>query len=745
MDKTRGSHSTKAVGDAFEREVRTVLEYLGYVVTPQEILSANRNDFLAIAQSETGSVTRVLIECKWKSDGRVGAGDFNIFCREVYNARQSGAADSGMLVSNVDFSHQARDAAKLAAPLIQLLKIDELRARVYNPDLYLLSAQPLWLGACEGFVPTGAAMVQENGYGNVPDLASYLASAFSKSPHRFVTLLGGIGMGKSLHVAKLADYLATQYHDHRGNITPLVIPMERFRGFQNAPFEDFLIHYLRNHFRYERLSWKDLAHCLENGRVALFLDGFDEIPNLKSVEHAQIEFAQIISALPAGAPTLVATRASVFGHSTRQVAQLIREHCSKRYGDSVVSIELRPFSPGAIRIFAENAGVNVNLASLPSFMARPMLLKLYLDRGNIDQVPQSEGELVASSIDTLLEYKRHHMDLDVSLATWRTLLENIALEAVRLNTRWVERDVIASAIQAYPSISALGADKAIVELQVRTLVEANTGGLTFLHQIFRDCLAAQAIARRLIRPTATDRQFDGISLSEYLMDQIQYESRRLGLEAERLRQFQRPHAPNLQAANSLDWCWIPPGLGIVSDQNRNDRGGLLRFFPSGFWMSKTVVSARHYMEAAKSSGQFLVGIRTLSDYPLVNITNEQAEAICRRLFNGRLPTEEEWERACLWADGAHTIAETERMHLTKCPIVGESAANLWGVQDSLGVVWQWTSSRDEAGRPNVVKGHWWGKTFQKLQNTSARLSAVPFEPHHRNTGFRVAIDSKARL
>lgn len=155
------------------------------------------------------------------------------------------------------------------------------------------------------------------------------------------------------------------------------------------------------------------------------------------------------------------------------------------------------------------------------------------------------------------------------------------------------------------------------------------------------------------------------------------------------------------------------------------------------------------------------------DHPVVGVSFEQASAYCAAQ-GGRLPTEEEWERACksttggpyAWGEGASEHAawwEEERYGkygllpgITTTPRSDPSTHTPEGVEDLTGSVWEWTSSRyhrDSYRDPGAAAASPWrvirGGSFANLPSyatCSHREPARPDEPR-LTLGFRCVYPS----
>jgi len=140
------------------------------------------------------------------------------------------------------------------------------------------------------------------------------------------------------------------------------------------------------------------------------------------------------------------------------------------------------------------------------------------------------------------------------------------------------------------------------------------------------------------------------------------------------------------------------------------------------------------------------------NHPVVGVTAFEAEAYAS--YRGwRLPTEDEWERACRgddardypWGEDWDDHACGHRDYGPRCtkPIgMFPGGVSPFGIHDLVGSVWQWTSdargAEGDYGPARVVRGGAWNNLPWSVG--SAGRNAYPPQAQFSNLGFRCADD-----
>jgi formylglycine-generating enzyme required for sulfatase activity len=185
----------------------------------------------------------------------------------------------------------------------------------------------------------------------------------------------------------------------------------------------------------------------------------------------------------------------------------------------------------------------------------------------------------------------------------------------------------------------------------------------------------------------------------------------------------------------------------------------------GFWMGQTEVTVGAYKRFVAATGENMPPDSQWNpewqenQRPIVNLTWDEAGAFCR-WAGGRLPSETEWEYAARSGSEAQRYGQLDAVAWyidnsgRKGPLaVAQKTANAWGLYDTLGNVWEWTTGlyplTGQNDGPNLpasptgtflaIRGGSWDDAT-RLVRISVRGRAEA--PHRSNSiGARCVLDS----
>ncbi len=216
-------------------------------------------------------------------------------------------------------------------------------------------------------------------------------------------------------------------------------------------------------------------------------------------------------------------------------------------------------------------------------------------------------------------------------------------------------------------------------------------------------------------------------------------------------------SPRTNPKDGLRYVWIPPGTFQMGcspgDKECFDNETPVRVtLTKGYWLGETEVTQAAYQKVTGNNPS----IYYMAKSPVVSVNWGEAQAYCERI-GGRLPTEAEWEHAARGGitgarygelDRVGWYSENSAMHAND---VKGKAANVYGLYDMLGNVWEWCGDWYDSKLPGgtdptgatggtvrVLRGGSWGFNARYLRASGRRRLA----PSERNflIGLRCAWD-----
>jgi len=742
------SKSKNARAREFETAVAAYYESLGYTARLDITLGGQQIDVLATLRLPDGQSHSLIVECKYHGDGRAsGNADVQSIAHAFALLRDNHLVDGCVLVTSSHFSHDAQVAAAVAN-IHLLTAADLIRLTHRVPLAYALPLQARYASArlnVPYFVPGHGR--RRKAREAISDVAEELRRNALSDDRRFTLLFGAVGTGKTTQMIALGERLTSEYLAGAAVPLGIYIPLERFLLHRSGQyFDEFIVHYLRTHFRMPNVCVTDIAQWLSSRSAVLILDGFDEIVGLDSEIAITNEFDHIVSSVGANATATMSCRTALAARAEIPLPRLMTEHLVQNGIDRMDVIELSLLAPAEVNEYVRAVGLPKSaLAGISKqILRRPLFLSMVtatLDgRRPITRPIDSQSALIEHCVSHLLRWKISLRYASVTEAQWRTFLENAALTMLVEKATHISvarlRELVVAHFGSPDDVDRLR--KLDFDASVRTILDFDltTRGLRWSHVIFRDFLAAGAIARHLLSPEASDTRLDGILISPEEVEFVQYHVARG--ESRALRDFLRPTSAPRSISEHNRWRWVCPGLTLISDLP--DAGGRLTFFKRGFWVSEHPITIGDAIAMGSSGWISEEQVRLAPDVPLTHVTHTQSAQLAAALGT-RLPTDAEWERAARWIDGSfprqQTIPVGDRSSKTP-PSVVEVEPNPWGVKNTVGCVWQWTATFDVSAQRYVCRGLWWGATHEAKLRATSRL--LPREPDHIRTGVRFFAD-----
>jgi WD40 repeat protein len=442
-------------------------------------------------------------------DARYREGDSGLVSLLVYNGEQPAPPE------------RVRAAAARRVRLLSFLEFQGLidfRAYV-GRQTDRLGQDPVYPPSL--YVPQRMRYVSHlGGIGGIGDEATDDAAGtlldWLASPHgRFILAVGDSGAGKSFLLREVARRLAEQK-----GLIPILIEL---RHLEKARTLDQLLgqHFAREGV--EDFSPVRFRYMLEQGRIALLFDGFDELATRVTYARAAEHFDTLLQAASGAAKVVVTSRRQHF-ESERRVKTLLGEQVEQLAGRRMALVQ--PFDREQIRGFLvrltgdrergearlaliEQVGDLAGLAHNPRMLG--FIAELPEER--LRRAGSMQGEITAAALYRLLlgrwlgqELDRAHPDsmLAPPLLSFSERLEAVTRIALRL---WRTEDASLGLAELTEEVSRavavlrrgpIDAEAAAFQVGSGTLlVRDDDGGFSFLHPSVLEWLVARRASEEL--------------------------------------------------------------------------------------------------------------------------------------------------------------------------------------------------------------------------------------------------------
>ena len=410
---------------SFEAQVGQVFQALGYTVIPQFVVKGRPVDWLVERNLRPDTAHRILVECRFHSNNeKVTSTELTDFANIVSIARHEGSADSGMIVTNTAFTDPAKRDIDSPSLRVRALTFEELNAELFDSRSYLRRSLPIWQTDAPLFVDgRGYSMTAKS---TVNSVQEFLFQESTLAASQYVALIGGIGSGKTTQVTQLAAELALAHLRTGGLPVPILIPLERYEVHRSRTFFDqFVVRFLRDFHGLDALNWIALKHQLDNRRVALILDGFDEIVGLTNSSIMRRELEHIVATVGPASKILITCRSNLLG-SAHAFTEFFRGPFDLVGSETPPQVlRLHGFSNNEIRLFLGKSGISRPKAEfitsrLHELLRRPLMLTLIanLEKQGIPYLaPTSAQELLDRALVRFLRYREDLYESSTSTST----------------------------------------------------------------------------------------------------------------------------------------------------------------------------------------------------------------------------------------------------------------------------------------------------------------------------------------
>lgn len=265
------TNSDENTGRDFELLVAAIYERHGYTIDHNIELSGQQIDLLAERVLPGIGLTRVIVECKYRSSGSVSNSEVFDFVSVTKGLMDPHRISLGVMVTNRSFSAPAKAAAKDHG-CIRLVTFDELEEELLDVREILASSNQAY-ERTEIFHD----YISLNGVDearDIPDIESELLKYFESTESSAIVILGDFGAGKTTLMQRLRYRLSQDYLSGKTSQIPLFVPL---RDFQRLPSLEALLRSSIYRELYQDIPVSTFWNLAERHRFIFLLDGFDEM------------------------------------------------------------------------------------------------------------------------------------------------------------------------------------------------------------------------------------------------------------------------------------------------------------------------------------------------------------------------------------------------------------------------------------------------------------------------------------
>ncbi|MBF0400407.1 MAG: pentapeptide repeat-containing protein [Magnetococcales bacterium] len=514
-------------GFRFEQQVARLLSLLGYSVEEKQLVGGNQVDLIA-RQSRGFEMVCYLVECR---DHKGPKGKAVLEKLQGWTQGEAGKklGCRAMVVAH-DFTYQARSYAK--EQNMVLTTPEEMENMLFPFPAYLAGLRQAFEQSRLARTYVGQKVLLEaEPQPEGVDLLEYAVRwATGQVGKNLWLLLGDYGTGKTAFFKRLAYELAVRAEKEPGQPMPLAINLKQFPNA--VSLKTLIQEYLR-----DQQQWigdpEILLYLLEQGRLVLLLDAFDEMGTATIGRSVEEQFRQLAWAATRGkARVLITCRTHFFRDQQQIKRQFLTAQDSLISQDSPLGQvargfdaaldELLLFNPAQIEQFLRQSLQNdpqrmdeaqkfiENTYNLGNLAPRPVMLEMIL--GSLDtlmagaaaQQKMTPAQLYHAYTSEWLE-DRSSKQLQTGVEQRRKLLEHLAWLLWSQPQNRIHHQALVDFLATLQSREFAGLDLTRVDLELRTatfLTRTNEGYFSFSHKSFLEFFCGRFLYRALQDKTA---------------------------------------------------------------------------------------------------------------------------------------------------------------------------------------------------------------------------------------------------
>ena len=317
----KSNRSSRFSNDAeFEKYVASLYSVLGFEVTTDIVVDGQQIDLLCEKYFQGIGRLAFAIECKFRSENKIGNQIVQEFFQSYGEITRSGKAQRAILVSNQHATAPAKQVFS-SNPMMDFVHIANLEAQVIDPNKTLLQvcdeyeASPL---STLYVPPAGKGRLPGKESKPIPDLEASIIDWVLNENGGVLLITGDFGAGKTSLLQRLTYRLARAALNGASDIRPIYTELKYLSKYRNI---DDLLYYSIPFAEDSRVTPLQFMKLINEGNFALFLDGFDEIHTASTDEERAMSFMQFAKLMKGETPIIITSRPTYFA-SANEINEL---------------------------------------------------------------------------------------------------------------------------------------------------------------------------------------------------------------------------------------------------------------------------------------------------------------------------------------------------------------------------------------------------------------------------------------
>ncbi|MFQ5638817.1 MAG: SUMF1/EgtB/PvdO family nonheme iron enzyme [bacterium] len=683
----------------FREKVKRIYLWGGWHLAEEDLaIAAQPLDFLFSKSRLGADPDRMLVHCVDTKQGRVDETMLTPILSALGAAKNSGQAQSGVLVTNFGFSPNAYTLAKSNG--WSLRYYDQLIAELIDFRPYLTKLQQEW-EEDEDYLAQYYVPVEFDDNGKRRDLFDYVTNEWLTRPQNFLSIIGEYGVGKTSFCRKLAYELAWR----KNSRIPILI---RLHDFESNVDIRGLIRAVLAQNGLAGVSYEAFDQMNRAGLLLIMLDGFDEMIAQADFDSIKDAFEHLAKLAASPLSRVLLTSREEYFESEHELKELTQPKPTlvtpiRQNRDLWALVRMVKFSPEQMRQFLQHRLPLIEGAKPDAdfYLKKMSEIEDLLDLGQravmLDMIAKSLPRLIKEKkeIDPAVLY-RDYLDGELerqekkrgrqwAKQTPRTqrfkLMRALALDS------WKSQQPTFPATAVKALVEQEFSQQEADEIQSRSrhfltcsfLIRPGVAHYKFSHRSIQEFLVAESLSDALFKGEAVEPfplSSAAINFIHYLMwpkvrdgqfyrQQVEAALKKVGLP-EWITKKKNGYFSKLPTGLEVEMAYVPAGPFVLGAE-AHGLSPQIAILEKGFWIDKTPVTNEQYQHFLKANPKQPAPFekadwakpynwqgrkfpKDLGNHPVVLVSWEDAQAFCK--WAGKvLPTEQQWEKAARGSDG----------------------------------------------------------------------------------------------